>query len=155
MWQLNASTEELIALAPELGAVVAVFAFNQNAWAEGIGERLTPIRLPLQDYVILNPRCPISTQALFQHPDLPRNTAALSINDYSFATSKNDFEQLVCNLYPEISTARDWLNQFGPARLTGTGCCLFLAIPDKSFGENIKQQAPSQWDIITCSAKLF
>jgi 4-diphosphocytidyl-2-C-methyl-D-erythritol kinase len=128
LWQLNASTEELIALATELGADVAVFVGKQNAWAEGIGEQLTPINLPLQDYVILNPRCPISTQELFQHPDLPRNTAPLSIKDYSFATTKNDFEQLVC---------------------------LFLPIPNKSLGETIKQQAPSQWDIITCSAQLF
>lgn len=154
LWQLHASCTELMALGKELGADVPIFVFNQNAWAEGIGEQLTPIHLPLQHYVIINPRCMVSTQSIFQHPELPRNTSALLMDDYHFNQTHNDCETLVCTLYPEIAAAKTWLSQFGTPRLTGTGGCLFLAVASKEMAQTLAQQAPKKWDIICCSSLL-
>lgn len=150
LWQLNVSTPELIRLGASLGADIPIFVLNQNAWAEGIGEQLTPLKLPKQYYVILNPRCEVSTRLILQHPDLPRNTAAITCEDYSFANTHNDCEALVCKLFPEIAKAKAWLDQFGPARLTGTGGCLFLPVASQAEAETIKQQAPANWDLVVC-----
>lgn len=150
LWQLNASLDELLALGSQLGADVPVFVLNQNAWAEGIGDQLTPIDLPATHYILLDPRCAVSTASIYQHADLPRDTAALSKSDYTFANTHNDCEKLVCRLYPEIAKARAWLSQFGTPRLTGTGGCLFLAVPSEAAAQAIKRQAPQAWAVIYC-----
>ena len=152
LWQLNASRTELMRLGKELGADVPIFVFDQNAWAEGIGEQLTPLHLPIQNYLIINPRCMVSTQSIFQHPALPRNTTAIMMQDYNFNQTHNDCEALVCALYPDIAAAKTWLSQFGTARLTGTGGCLFLAVASKEMAQTIAAQVPKKWDVISCES---
>lgn len=150
LWQLNASLDALLTLGSQLGADVPVFVLNRNAWAEGIGDELTAFDLPAAQYILLDPRCAVPTVNIYQHADLPRDTVALSKSDYTFATTHNDCETLVCKLYPEIAKARAWLSQFGTPRLTGTGACLFLAVPSEEAAEEIKKQAPKGWRLIYC-----
>lgn len=137
LWQLNFSQKELLSMALELGADVPIFVFGQNAFAEGIGEQLTPITLLPQWYIIIKPNCSIRTAEIFQHPRLPRNTPAIRPEDYHYETTHNDFQELICELYPEVAESLATLNEFGQARLTGTGACLFLPVKDKESGEKI------------------
>ena len=152
LWSVNLPLPQLMALGETLGADVPLFVLNQNAWGEGIGEQLTPMTLPMQTYVILQPNVHVDTKTLFQHPDLPRHTPEIPFNNYAFEKTHNDFEDLVCRLYPDIAEARTWLNQFGPARLTGSGACLFLAVENKMVGEKIKAQLPKAWNMMVCES---
>ncbi len=158
LWHLNLPLEALLPLGKSLGADVSVFILNHNAWAEGIGEKLTPIVLPKQWYIILNPRVHVSTQRLYTHPELPRHTPSLSFAKaqqnfiHTIRHAHNDFENLACQLYPEIAVARNWLKQFGPARLTGSGGCLFLPVDTEAKGKAILANAPTCWDLMLCES---
>ena len=101
----------------------------ENAWAEGIGEIITPIHdLPSQQFVIIKPDCFISTQALFSQKSLTRNTKPSKFAAYQQNPSLfgNNFEPLARELYPPVNEAFQYLNQYGQAKLTGTGACVFL-----------------------------
>jgi 4-diphosphocytidyl-2-C-methyl-D-erythritol kinase len=127
LWALRLPEDALLGLARQLGADVAVFVAGRSAWAEGVGERLTPVALPRRHYVVLDPRVQVSTAQLFQAPELTRNGPATTISSFvSGEIPENAFAPLVRDRYPRVAAALDWLGQFGPARLSGTGGCVFL-----------------------------
>jgi 4-diphosphocytidyl-2-C-methyl-D-erythritol kinase len=146
LWQLHRPVDELAALGLTLGADVPVFVRGRVAWAEGIGERLTPLYPPLApdeaNYLILKPNISVSTAEVFQDPELTRNSAPITIHGLLEAGGRNDCLGVVRRRYPEVARALDWLSAYGPARLTGTGACVFLAVETLDRGREILERLP-------------
>ncbi|NNG82637.1 4-(cytidine 5'-diphospho)-2-C-methyl-D-erythritol kinase [Acinetobacter sp. ANC 5378] len=130
LWQCGLNIEQLAELGLKLGADVPIFIHGRNAWAEGIGEHLTFIDLDQKQYIVLKPDCFISTQLLFSQKTLTRDTkptkfCAYQLTPFNFG---NNFEPLARSLYPEVNEAMQYLDQFGIAKLTGTGACVFTEV---------------------------
>ena len=146
LWNLHWPIDDLAALGLKLGADVPVFVRGRVAWAEGIGERLTPLYPPLAppetNYLILKPNIGVSTAEVFQDPDLTRNSPPITIHGFLASGGRNDCLGVVRRRYAEVARALDWLSQYGPARLTGTGACVFLAVETSERGWEIARQLP-------------
>ena len=130
LWQCGLNIEQLAELGLKLGADVPIFVHGRNAWAEGIGEHLTFIDLDQKQYIVLKPDCFISTQLLFSQKTLTRDTkptkfCAYQLKPFNFG---NNFEPLARSLYPKVNEAMQYLDQFGIAKLTGTGACVFTEV---------------------------
>ena len=125
LWKLNFSRARLQELGLKLGADVPVFVFGQSAFAEGVGEVLQPIKLPPAWYVVLVPNVKVSTAEIFADSSLTRNMKPIKINSFFIGQGRNALEPVVCRKYPEVAQHLAWLNQFGPARMTGSGACVF------------------------------
>lgn len=125
MWHCQLTTTSLLALAKTLGADVPVFVNGHSAFAEGIGEKLQNTQITPSYYLVATPNVHISTQAVFTHSDLPRNTARMNMQDYKFDLTQNDCEKLVCNLQPEVANLLNRLLHYAPSRMTGTGASVF------------------------------
>lgn len=132
LWQLDLAEDVLAELGRQLGADVPVFVRGRSAWAEGIGEQLTPMGLPRRHYVVLDPHEAVPTAALFQAAELTRNAPRATISSFaSGETMENAFASVVRSRHPRVAAAMDWLGRFGEARLSGSGGCVFLEA--KSF----------------------
>jgi len=146
LWKLRWSVDDLAALGLTLGADVPVFVRGRAAWAEGVGERLTPLYPPLAppeaNYLILKPNVSVATAEVFQSPELTRNSAPITIHGFLASGGRNDCLGVVRHRFPEVALALDWLSQFGPARLTGTGACVFLACDTPDRGREIAREVP-------------
>jgi len=143
LWELNLSEDQLLEIAIKLGADVPVFVKGLNAWAQGIGEQLTPIDLPQKAFLIVQPPVHISTPKLFASPHLTRNTKPITIRDYQQGiATHNDFESLVRAQYPEIQAAFEHLSKFGKPRLTGSGACIFLTCNTLQEAQDLVGQCP-------------
>ncbi|MGH8164150.1 MAG: 4-(cytidine 5'-diphospho)-2-C-methyl-D-erythritol kinase, partial [Rhodanobacteraceae bacterium] len=146
MWNAGLARDELAALGLRLGADVPVFVHGRSAWAEGIGEKLTPIDLPPRWYVVLDPRVHASTAALFQAPELTRNAAPATIPRFASGEIQgNAFEPVVRARYPQVLAAMDWLGRFGVARLSGSGGAVFLEIEDERQARAIAAECPPEF----------
>jgi 4-diphosphocytidyl-2-C-methyl-D-erythritol kinase len=144
IWNLQLSKSELQKLALHLGADVPIFVHGQAAWAEGIGEQFTSIELPESWFVVIIPPLAIQTQKFFSDPELTRNTPSFTIREFlEGKETRNDFEALACRYHPEIAAAIEWLGQYDPARLTGSGSCIFAAIENEKKAQQIVQQLPA------------
>ena len=146
LWGLHWPREKLAAIGLKLGADVPVFVHGRVAWAEGVGERLTPLYPPLApteaNYLILKPNVFVSTAAVFQDPELTRNSAPITIHGFLASGGRNDCLGVVRRRYPEVAQALDWLSAYGSARLTGTGACVFLACETLERGREIMRDLP-------------
>ena len=146
LWQLNLSIDELAELGLSLGADVPVFVRGQAAFGEGVGERLTPVAPPEDWFLVLKPECNINTGKIFSEEGLTRDTPRIKIApafEGDASRYRNDCEDVVRRLYPEVNRSLDWLAQFGPARLTGTGACIFGRFPTESAARIIWESKPS------------
>ena len=150
LWGLHWPREKLAAIGLKLGADVPVFVHGRVAWAEGVGERLTPLYPPLApseaNYLILKPNVFVSTAAVFQDPELTRNSAPITIHGFLASGGRNDCLGVVRRRYPEVAHALDWLSVFGSARLTGTGACVFLACENKDLAQEILRKVPPEFE---------
>ncbi|WP_226665938.1 4-(cytidine 5'-diphospho)-2-C-methyl-D-erythritol kinase [Microbulbifer aggregans] len=151
LWQCGLDINQLAELGRQLGADVPVFVRGHSAWAEGVGEQLTPLFIEHAWYVVLIPSCHISTAELFSHPDLTRDSAAITLaalrdrdleKHWLRKYAGNDFQPLVEDLYPEVKEARLWLSNFGDAHLTGTGACVFAAFNSEVTAREILARRP-------------
>jgi 4-diphosphocytidyl-2-C-methyl-D-erythritol kinase len=169
LWQLKLNEDSLAAIGSHLGADVPIFVRGHSAWAEGIGELITPIKLKEYWYVILVPECHINTGEIFSHERLTRDTpkkkiapaleghgneqhtavkiAYLDQSDSNFLNDeyRNDCESLVSNLYPEIRDAISWLSQYAKSRLTGTGACCFARFDSEIQAQQVLNEARSKF----------
>jgi 4-diphosphocytidyl-2-C-methyl-D-erythritol kinase len=148
LWHLQLTTEDLARLGLSLGADVPVFIGGRAAWAEGVGEQLQPLELPCPWYVILTPACQVSTAAVFNDPELPRNSPLITVDDFIAGDQRNDCLAVVLRHYPAVADAFQWLAERAEARLTGTGSCLFAAFSDRAQAEAIAHQAAPTWPAI-------
>ena len=143
IWQLDVNQNELIKIGASIGADVPIFIFGQDAIAMGIGEELTAINLPEQQYLVLTPNAHVNTAKLFTHPQLQRDIAPLSIatiqsqsNEYVQHLNspyQNVFTPVVTSLAPAVDEALRYLQglesqALGTARMTGSGSAVFLPL---------------------------
>ncbi|MEC7816305.1 MAG: 4-(cytidine 5'-diphospho)-2-C-methyl-D-erythritol kinase [Pseudomonadota bacterium] len=146
LWNLDLSIDHLAELGLALGADVPVFVRGHAAFAEGVGEILTPAHPPEDWFVVIKPPCDIATAKIFSQQGLTRNTPKIKIRpafEGDASRYRNDCQDVVCQLYPEVNQSLEWLSQFGPARLTGTGACIFGRFPTESAARIIWESKPS------------
>jgi len=127
LWQLGLKESQLIDLGLQLGADVPVFVKGVAAWAEGVGEALTPLELPQSWYLVLVPSCHVSTAEVFAAEDLTRHNPPAKIADFLAGLQVNDCLPVVRRLFPEVDRALADLSRFGEARMTGTGACVYAS----------------------------
>lgn len=142
LWQTHLNLSTLAELGRQLGADVPVFVEGNSAWAEGVGEQLLPLELPESWYVVLTPDCHVSTVEIFSHKDLTRDTLDITVAAFFEKGGQNDCQPLVARLFPQVRDAVDWLNKFGPAKLTGTGASVFAAFTSKEAAHNVFANKP-------------
>jgi 4-diphosphocytidyl-2-C-methyl-D-erythritol kinase len=145
LWNLNLTGDELAALGLRLGADVPLFVRGTTAWAEGVGEHLTPLDAPELTYLVIKPQVSVSTAEIFQAAELTRNSPVTTIRDFLAGGGRNDCTSTVRGRYPEIAEALDWLEEFGRAQLTGTGSCVFVAVPDEATAHAALGRLPARW----------
>ena len=136
LWRLGLRRAELQQLALELGADVPLFVFGDNAFAEGVGEQLTPLALPAAWYLVLMPPVEVSTAAVFAAPELTREAKPIRITAFFDGLKRralrNDLEPVVSKRYPEVARHLAWLNKHGEARMSGSGACVFAEFSTES-----------------------
>ena len=149
LWGCGLSIDELARLGLPLGADVPVFIRGSSAWAEGVGERLEPVELPERWYVVVHPGVSVPTRDVFQSPELTRNSPIITIRAAlgpgAAEATRNDCEPVVRARFPEVADALSWLGNFAPARLTGTGSCIFAAFASATEAERVAARVPDRW----------
>lgn len=168
LWRLQLSVDTLAELGLALGADVPVFVRGRAAWAEGVGEHLTPVELEEPWYLVVHPGCHVSTAAVFAAPTLTRNATPAKIwsllrNQEGFSRPisprdlvhriGNDCETWVREHYPEVDALFHWLSRFGPARMTGTGSVVFLLLQAENEGHRLLSRLPAHWRGIVTQGK--
>ncbi|EPK4322225.1 4-(cytidine 5'-diphospho)-2-C-methyl-D-erythritol kinase [Citrobacter freundii] len=143
-WQCGLSIDELAALGLTLGADVPVFVRGHAAFAEGVGEILTPVEPEEKWYLVAHPGVSIPTPVIFNDPDLPRNTPKRSIKTLLKCEFGNDCEVIARKRFREVDAALSWLLEYAPSRLTGTGACVFAEFDTESRARQVLEQAP-EW----------
>lgn len=145
LWGLDLSVDTLAELGLNLGADVPVFVRGHAAWVEGVGEQLAATEFPASVYLVVKPQVNVSTAEIFQAPELTRNSPVMTIRAFLAGGGRNDCTSTVRRRYPEVAEALDWLGNFGSARLTGTGACVFAPMPDERSAEAARAQLPARW----------
>jgi 4-diphosphocytidyl-2-C-methyl-D-erythritol kinase len=145
LWDLGLSTAELAGIGLELGADVPVFVYGRAAWAEGVGELLVPCPQAETAIVVVIPDCAVSTARVFGEPDLTRDTPAIKMSDLSSSRTRNDCEPVTRRLYPAVGTALDWLSQYAPARMSGTGASVYAFFDELEQARSVAMQVPRPW----------
>ena len=146
LWDLGLKSAEIAAIGVELGADVPVFVHGQAAWAEGIGEQLTAMDFPEPVFLLVQPDATVSTAEVFKDPELTRDSPAIKIRDSLTTGGRNDCEPVVRRRFPAVAEALDWLGRFGPARLTGTGSCVFAVMPSDEAARAALDCMPARWN---------
>lgn len=143
LWRLGLARSRLQDLALALGADVPVFVFGESAFAEGVGEILTPLSLPPAWYVVLTPPVAVATAAIFAHPALKRDSIPTKIQPFSAEQAANDLEDVVCREYHEVARHLAWLRRFGKALVTGSGACVFAGFATGRAAREVLAQLPA------------
>ena len=148
LWQTGLTRGQLMALGLQLGADVPFFIFGKNAFAEGVGEKLTQVATPDRWFVVIEPGVSVPTAAIFSAPELTRNTKPVKIADFSgteFRFGENDLQIVASGLFPPVADAIKWLAKFGNARMTGSGACVFCSFEHERSADQVLEQVPSRW----------
>lgn len=146
LWGLGLDTDALAAIGLRLGADVPVFVHGQAAWAEGVGECLTPVELPEPWYLVLVPSVSVSTATIFSAPELTRDSRSVILADFLAGIDGNDCLATVLGRYPEVAAAFGWLERHaGGGRLTGTGGCVFAVCESEDEARVLKSSAPARF----------
>ena len=148
LWRTGLTRDRLQQLALTLGADVPVFVFGQNAFAEGVGERLQALPLAPAWYLTLVPELAVSTAEIFSAAELTRNTNAITIAAFSVGLGRNipgrnDLEPVVCRRYPQVARHLEWLRRYGDARMTGSGACVFCAFDNEEQARRALSELPA------------
>jgi 4-diphosphocytidyl-2-C-methyl-D-erythritol kinase len=154
LWNLNLSKETLCTLGLKLGADVPFFIFGQNAFVEGIGEKIHAISLQSPDFLVLFPNKGIATASIFQDPELTRDHAQITIDGFlasPMSFQSNDCQAVAMRICPEVKQALNWINQAIPGsqpRMSGSGSSVFAILDPKTDTaklENLLQNLPKGW----------
>ena len=145
LWQCHLSKTELAQLGLTLGADVPIFIHGEAAWAEGVGEQLSPISPPEPWYAVLVPNCHVSTAEVFSSQELTRDCEPITISRFLSGEGRNICEDVVTKLYPQVSEALSWLGQYGKARMTGTGACIFASFDSRAQAQQVITAIPAHW----------
>ena len=151
LWNTNLRANELMQIGLQLGADVPFFVGGENAWVEGIGEIITPIKLPPSRFLVVKPEEGLETKLIFLDPSLKRDTKRAIISGFAagnFDFGQNDLQTVAMKLCPRIESAIDWLSSLGlSGRMTGSGSAVFAHMPEElDLGD-----APSGFQIKACN----
>jgi 4-diphosphocytidyl-2-C-methyl-D-erythritol kinase len=164
LWRLGFSAAELAGEALALGADVPFFLFGQNAFAQGVGETLVPLRTPDAHFAVIYPGIAVPTAEVFRAPELTRNTDPIRMSDFCADASEpelrvlkrgfghNDLEPVAVARYPEIGTALGWLRRFGEARMSGSGACVYCAFATREAAQESLVGLPDRWSGWACAS---
>lgn len=144
LWQCGLSEDELATIGLTLGADVPVFVRGHAAFAEGVGEVLTPVEVAEKWYLVAHPGVSIPTPVIFRDPELPRNTPVRSIETLLNCEFGNDCEVIARKRFREVDDVLSWLLEYAPSRLTGTGACVFAEFDTELAARQVLEQAP-EW----------
>jgi len=154
LWNLNLPKETLSTLGLKLGADVPFFIFGQNAFVEGIGEKIQEISLQTTDFLVIFPNQGIATASIFQDPELTRDHAQITIDGFLASPllyQSNDCQAVALRICPEVKQALDWITQAVPGlqpRMSGSGSSVFAVLDPKTdiakLG-NLLQNLPKGW----------
>ncbi|EJG2384850.1 4-(cytidine 5'-diphospho)-2-C-methyl-D-erythritol kinase [Kluyvera ascorbata] len=144
LWQCGLSEDELATIGLTLGADVPVFVRGHSAFAEGVGEVLTPVEVAEKWYLVAHPGVSIPTPVIFRDPELPRNTPVRSIETLLNCEFGNDCEVIARKRFREVDDVLSWLLEYAPSRLTGTGACVFAEFDTELAARQVLEQAP-EW----------
>lgn len=153
LWQLQLPKTTLATLGLQLGADVPIFIHGHAAWAEGVGDVITPIALPEPWYVVVHPNCHVSTKEIFSAPELQRNCAPITLQDYHSGHARNVCETVVSRRYPAVNAALTWLASYGEAKMTGTGASVFAAFEQRTAAESVLAALPETWQGFVAQGK--
>ena len=154
LWQAGLDRAALMALGLPLGADIPFFIFGENAFAEGVGEQMQPVATPDCWYVVIEPGVAVPTAAIFCSEDLTRDTKPVRITDFSRhlmirhdhkGFGKNDLQSVATRLFPPVAEAVEWLGNYGDARMTGSGACVFCAFSSELDADAVLAEMPSRW----------
>lgn len=146
LWQCHLSIDQLANIGLTLGADVPVFVRGFAAFAEGVGEHLTPTpELAEPWYLVLCPQVQINTGKIFSNKGLTRNSSPITMRTALRHGGRNDCQQVVEMLYPEVGNALNLLNKFGLAKMTGTGACIFLSFGSEAEAIRVSEQLPAEY----------
>ena len=146
LWRLGLPRQRLQALGLSLGADVPVFLFGRNAFAEGVGEILQPVEMPSAWYVVLEPPVAIPTAVIFSAPELRRDTPSIRLDDcqpWHAGFGRNDLEPVAVARFPVLAEYLAWLGRFAPARMTGSGACLFAEFALRDAAQAVIDALPA------------
>jgi 4-diphosphocytidyl-2-C-methyl-D-erythritol kinase len=153
LWGTGLSIDELSQIGLRLGADVPLFVRGASAWGEGRGERLEPVELPPQWFLVIHPGCAVSTAEIFQAHELTRNSPLITIRAFAEGQTRNVCEPIVRTRYPAVAAALDWLGAQidasaaqHSARMTGTGACIFASFQRAEDALRIAARVPEGWD---------
>ena len=146
LWGTDLGVDRLCELGLGLGADIPVFVQGRSAWAEGVGDVITPIALPQRAFLIVDAGVHVATADIFQAPELTRDSPPLTIpRFFAGATTRNDLEPVVRGRHPAVAAALDWLGTHAEARLTGSGGCAFAVFDSIEAAERVAARCPSRW----------
>ena len=147
LWACGLSRQALQDLGLKLGADVPFFIFGETAFAEGVGDALSPLAVPPAWYVMVAPPVSVPTAEIFSAKELTRNTEILIMQGFAAHKARNDMQAVVCMKYPEVAEALDWLSLHGAARMSGSGACLFAPFDSEGQARQVAASAPSGWNV--------
>ncbi len=145
LWRLGLGDDALAGIGVALGADVPVFVRGFAAWAEGIGDVLTPVLPPEPWYLVITPPCAVDTREMYNDPYLPRATPRAHWADFAVGRTGNDFEAVARRRHPEVGQALDWAGRYGRARMSGSGASVFVAFEQREAAEQVRTQVPTGW----------
>ena len=145
LWKCGLTANQLSDLGKTLGADVPVFVHGESAFAEGIGDILTPVTLPQRWFLVITPNCHVSTREIFSNPQLTRNSSPIKIRALSGVEYRNDCQDVVSKLYPAVRTVLQWVENFSAPLMTGTGASVFCSFDSKSEAQHVLSKLPKQW----------
>jgi 4-diphosphocytidyl-2-C-methyl-D-erythritol kinase len=145
LWQVGMEQAQLMELGLQLGADVPVFIHGHAAWAEGVGEQLVDITVDEPWFVVVIPPCHVVTGDIFSDPELKRDCQPITIDGFLSGQGLNVCESVVRERYPQVASALEWLSDFGAARMSGTGACVFVAFADRQQAQQVFEQLPPAW----------
>ena len=146
LWKLHLGTARLQEIGVGLGADVPFFVGGRNAWVEGIGERIVPIDVPSRWYAVLVPPVHVATRDIFAAAELTRDRETLKMEDFSARPATafvNDLEAVAVSRYPQVRSHLQWLRQYGQARMTGSGGCVFAGFDSRDAAQGVIDALPA------------
>ena len=146
LWQCNLSLDQLADIGCDLGADIPVFIKGASAFAEGIGDKLTPISLDEFWYLVVTPKIKVTTEQIFCHSELTRNAPAIKIRALSEELYRNDCQSVVETLFPEVTQVLDWLKCYGNPIMTGTGASVYCRFDSEKEATQVLKNVPNSWN---------
>jgi 4-diphosphocytidyl-2-C-methyl-D-erythritol kinase len=147
LWGCGLSRQALQDLGLKLGADVPFFIFGETAFAEGVGEALRPLAVPPAWYVVVAPPVSVPTAEIFSAKELTRDTEILIMQGFAAHKTRNDMQAVVCVKYPEVAESLEWLSQYGDARMSGSGACLFAPFDTEGQARQVAASVPLGWKV--------